>query len=158
MSAATVLVAPSLIAQGKPKEEQDVVIPESAIPPAGMCRVWLRDVPERQQPAPTDCATALRTRPRNSILLFGDLSQEAVQPPARRLMSPANASSRSLFDDPRGRRLGFQAVDTRILTGTMTPAQAMQAAEAAGRKAPAGPVATKAEPTKAAIKPPDERP
>lgn len=129
-SVAAVLIAPQLAAQGNLKEEQAVVVPESAMPPAGMCRLWLRDVPERQQPAPTDCATALRTRPRTAILLFGDLTTEAEQPPARRSASPANASARSMFEEPSGRSSLFRAVDLRVMVGTMSPSQAMRAAEA----------------------------
>jgi hypothetical protein len=45
-----------------------------------MCRVWLENVPAGQQPAPTDCATAIRNRPNNARLVFGDLSKEAAKP------------------------------------------------------------------------------
>ena len=37
-----------------------------------MCRIWLNDVPPGQQPAPTDCASAVRNRPSNGKVLFGD--------------------------------------------------------------------------------------
>jgi hypothetical protein len=37
-----------------------------------MCRIWLDGVPAGQQPAPTDCATAVRSRPANGRVLFGD--------------------------------------------------------------------------------------
>jgi hypothetical protein len=37
-----------------------------------MCRVWLDGVPAGQQPAPTDCAAAVRNRPANSRVIFGD--------------------------------------------------------------------------------------
>jgi hypothetical protein len=37
-----------------------------------MCRIWLNDVPAGQQPAPTDCASAVRNRPANARVLFGD--------------------------------------------------------------------------------------
>jgi hypothetical protein len=47
-------------------------IPVSARPPAGMCRVWLDDVPVAQQPAPTDCPTAVRNRSPKSRVIFGD--------------------------------------------------------------------------------------
>ncbi|MDA1080143.1 MAG: hypothetical protein O2973_00485 [Gemmatimonadetes bacterium] len=163
-SAAAVLMAPSVMAQGKPADEQEVAIPVSAMPPEGMCRLWLLDVPERQQPAPTDCATALRTRPRNAKLLFGNLSEEAKQPPATRLMSPATVSSRALFDDPTAHRWALQIVDSRVQIGTMTPTQAIrttaaQAVQGAVVGAAQGSAAAaKATPTKAAIKPPDERP
>ena len=41
-------------------------------PPMGMCRIWLDGVPAAQQPAPTDCATAVRNRPVNGRVLFPD--------------------------------------------------------------------------------------
>jgi hypothetical protein len=47
-------------------------IPASERPPAGMCRIWLDDVPAAQQPAPTDCATAVRNRPAKGRVIFGD--------------------------------------------------------------------------------------
>jgi hypothetical protein len=47
-------------------------IPASARPPAGMCRIWLNDVPAAQQPAPTDCASAVRNRPAKGRVIFGD--------------------------------------------------------------------------------------
>lgn len=46
-------------------------MPASYRPPPGMCRVWLKDVPPMQQPAPTDCRTALRTRPADAVVVFG---------------------------------------------------------------------------------------
>jgi hypothetical protein len=60
----------------KPKQQQtqrrDQVVPPGFFPPAGMCRIWLNDVPASQQPAPTDCASAVRNRPANARVLFGD--------------------------------------------------------------------------------------
>ena len=58
-------------------------VPESAQPPAGMCRVWLENVPASQQPAPTDCATAIKNRPNNARVVFGNLKDEAAKPPQR---------------------------------------------------------------------------
>ena len=59
-------------AQEKAKDAQTALaIPVSALPPAGLCRVWLKDVPAGQQPAPTDCATAIRNRPATAQLVFG---------------------------------------------------------------------------------------
>jgi hypothetical protein len=72
--AATVLWAPMVAAQDRP-QDGGAKIPESAMPPAGMCRVWLRDVPESRQPAPTDCGSAIRSMPRNAVVLFGDLKR-----------------------------------------------------------------------------------
>jgi hypothetical protein len=62
----------------KPKSQQqsqprrDQIVPPGFFPPAGMCRIWLNDVPPGQQPAPTDCASAVRNRPANGKVLFGD--------------------------------------------------------------------------------------
>jgi hypothetical protein len=47
-------------------------IPAESRPPAGMCRIWLDDVPAGQQPAPTDCATAVKNKPQNGRVIFGD--------------------------------------------------------------------------------------
>lgn len=47
-------------------------VPKAFRPPPGMCRIWLEKVPARQQPAPTDCPTAVRNRPPNGRVLFGD--------------------------------------------------------------------------------------
>ena len=53
---------------GKGEEE----VPKAYRPPPGMCRIWLDKVPAKQQPAPTDCPTAIRNRPPNGKVLFGD--------------------------------------------------------------------------------------
>lgn len=47
-------------------------IPSSQLPPAGMCRIWLEGVPASRQPAATDCVTALRNKPANARVIFGD--------------------------------------------------------------------------------------
>jgi hypothetical protein len=47
-------------------------VPKEYRPPKGMCRIWLDDVPAKQQPAPTDCPTAVRNRPSNGKVIFGD--------------------------------------------------------------------------------------
>jgi hypothetical protein len=47
-------------------------VPKGYRPPPGMCRIWLDKVPAKQQPAPTDCPTAVRNRPSNGKVLFGD--------------------------------------------------------------------------------------
>lgn len=46
-------------------------VPVAMLPPAGRCRIWIDDVPASQQPAPTDCATALRQKPANGTILYG---------------------------------------------------------------------------------------
>lgn len=59
--------------------DSSVSIPRAMMPPAGKCRIWMRGVPANQQPAPTDCTTALRQAPANGVLVFG---------PALRDLSP----------------------------------------------------------------------
>ena len=69
MTAALVALASSR-ADAQSKGNQD--IPSGSRPPAGMCRIWLDNVPAAQQPAPTDCATAVRNRPAKGRVIFGD--------------------------------------------------------------------------------------
>jgi hypothetical protein len=54
------------------QSRQEQIVPPGFFPPAGMCRIWINDVPAAQQPAPTDCASAVRNRPANGKVLFGD--------------------------------------------------------------------------------------
>lgn len=51
---------------------REQIVPPGFFPPAGMCRIWINDVPASQQPAPTNCASAVRNRPANGKVLFGD--------------------------------------------------------------------------------------
>ena len=51
-------------------------VPLGMLPPAGKCRIWMAGVPAAQQPASTDCATALRQRPANGTILYGPASRE----------------------------------------------------------------------------------
>ncbi|MEO5814379.1 MAG: hypothetical protein ABIT20_03755 [Gemmatimonadaceae bacterium] len=57
--------------QPQPQQDGDDV-PKASRPPAGMCRIWLDKVPAKQQPAPTDCPTAVKNKPANAKVLFGD--------------------------------------------------------------------------------------
>lgn len=54
------------------QSRRDQIVPPGFFPPAGMCRIWINDVPASQQPAPTDCASAVKNRPANGKVLFGD--------------------------------------------------------------------------------------
>jgi hypothetical protein len=47
-------------------------VPADARPPKGMCRIWIDGVPAAQQPAATDCPTAVKNRPSNGRVIFGD--------------------------------------------------------------------------------------
>src|SRR4051812_1623844 len=63
-------------AQQSPKEPQT-----EQRPPKGMCRIWLKDVPAAQQPAPTDCAAAVKNCPPNGRVIFGDTDDSTSKKP-----------------------------------------------------------------------------
>lgn len=73
LSAALII---GLVALGSPRalaaQAREKEIPATERPPAGMCRIWLDDVPAAQQPAPTHCASAVRNRPAKGRVIFGD--------------------------------------------------------------------------------------
>ena len=54
------------------KKSLAAAIPADARPPKGMCRIWIDGVPASQQPAATDCASAVKNRPANARVIFGD--------------------------------------------------------------------------------------
>ncbi|MFL5579097.1 MAG: hypothetical protein ACJ8AO_01890 [Gemmatimonadaceae bacterium] len=79
------LAGPATVhAQGKSPE-----VPPGYRPPAGMCRIWITGVAPAQQPAPTDCPTAVRNRPSNGKVIFGDdyapKSKKSKLPPPKKL-------------------------------------------------------------------------
>lgn len=76
-TAGILALAAPLSAQGANKSRTE--IPKEQRPPAGMCRIWLDGVPAGQQPAPTDCATAIRHRPPKGRVIFGSLRDTVVQ-------------------------------------------------------------------------------
>jgi hypothetical protein len=91
-----VLASPRAVdAQGREKD-----IPASSRPPAGMCRVWLENVPAAQQPAPTDCASAVRNRPAKGRVIFGDdyvapkRADSTKAKPAIKGFAPSKSSSK----------------------------------------------------------------
>lgn len=59
-------------------------VPGRLRPPPGMCRVWVDNVPARQQPAPTDCARAIRNRPPNGRVIFPDQDRRELSRPKAR--------------------------------------------------------------------------
>ena len=67
------MAAPAMAQQPAPKDSaKKTAIPADARPPKGMCRVWIDGVPAAQQPAATDCPTAVKNRPNNGRVIFGD--------------------------------------------------------------------------------------
>ncbi len=118
------LVAATAQAQ-RPKSASKVV-PPNLRPPAGMCRIWLDGVPPGRQPAPTDCASALRNRPAKGQVIFGDdyahadsdhdaddarggdQALKGVAPLPKSLESKLSADSTAAgrqADDPTGKKL-----------------------------------------------------
>ena len=65
------------VPQQSQSQRREQIVPPGFYPPAGMCRIWVNDVPAAQQPAPTDCASAVRNRPSNGKVLFGDDSPKS---------------------------------------------------------------------------------
>ena len=74
LGAAVALASPAA-AQGRGRNANAGRVPPGQMPPSGMCRVWIDGVPPGRQPAPTDCATALATRPANARVIYGDDSR-----------------------------------------------------------------------------------
>jgi hypothetical protein len=64
--------APAMAQQTAQNDSVKKSIPADARPPKGMCRIWIDGVPAAQQPAATDCPTAVKNRPANGRVLFGD--------------------------------------------------------------------------------------
>jgi hypothetical protein len=56
--------------QSKKGAEKNTPVPKEYLPPPGMCRIWIDNVPANRQPAPTDCETAIRNKPPNARVVF----------------------------------------------------------------------------------------
>lgn len=72
MAALVGSLAASTPADAQRRDTNDSEIPKAFRPPPGMCRVWLDNVPPGQQPASTDCKSALRNKPAKARVIFGD--------------------------------------------------------------------------------------
>jgi hypothetical protein len=83
LAAAMAAVSASAGAQGLPRgipipqipkasPKQQPGVPPAYRPPQGMCRIWIDGVPPDQQPAPTDCVSAVRNRPANGTVIYGN--------------------------------------------------------------------------------------
>jgi hypothetical protein len=59
-------------AAAQDKQPGRTEVPKKDLPPPGMCRIWIDGVPPDKQPASTDCATAVKNRPSNGRVIFGD--------------------------------------------------------------------------------------
>jgi len=82
----------SLHAQARPQpQDPQPTVPRTHLPPPGMCRIWLDNVPPSQQPAPTDCASAVRNQPRNGRVIFNDEQRNPRLPIVKSLKEPVVA-------------------------------------------------------------------
>jgi len=63
-----------------PAKSDKIDVPRGLRPPAGMCRVWIDNVPPGRQPAPTDCANAIRNRPPNGRVIFSEEPARGAKP------------------------------------------------------------------------------
>src|SRR5688500_9330232 len=117
-----------------------VSIPRNMMPPAGKCRIWMRGVPAAQQPAPTDCTTALRQAPANGVLVFGpalrDLSPFDVRNPWSATASGVNRDRASGRRDSSTRSPTRAAPTTRETATTTRSQPAVREATPATRTAP----------------------
>jgi hypothetical protein len=131
-------------------------IPKSAYPPAGLCRVWLKDVAASQQPAATDCNSAIRNHPANAKVLFGDMpgvpaatrsappasgfdgmhnswSEVRRQGGARVRMVPPSAGGAPGTVAPSAATVTTAPASARILTKTVVPVTPPQPAKPAAK-------------------------
>ena len=99
-TAVTSTVTP-LGAQVRPQpQDPKPVVPRTHLPPPGMCRIWLDNVPPAQQPAPTDCASAERKQPRNARVIFNDEPRSKL-PMAKSLKDPTPPPRKAPDEQPR---------------------------------------------------------
>jgi len=90
----------SLHAQARPQpQDPKSTVPRTHLPPPGMCRIWLDNVPPTQQPAPTDCASAVRNQPRNGRVIFNDEQRNPRLPIVKSLKEPVVVPPKTP-DDP----------------------------------------------------------
>lgn len=140
------------------QERRDEPIPKSAMPPAGMCRVWLDNVAAAQQPAPTDCSTAVKNSPGSGArLIFGTFSRAA------RVRSldpdqPGIANRQSSEQVERAYLKHPEQAPTRTETAAPRTEQAVQRTEANDRRqmqaqAAAASARTTAAPPPTAVRP-----
>lgn len=72
LAAGLALTASAHVAGAQSRDRGKDDVPRDRRPPPGLCRIWLDNVPASQQPAPTDCATAVRNRPEGAKVIFPD--------------------------------------------------------------------------------------
>ena len=106
--AAAVAGSASLQAQARPQpQDPKPAVPRTHMPPPGMCRIWLDNVPPAQQPAPTDCASAARNLPRNGRLIYNEEPRSPMLPLIKSLKDPPPQPTKGPDEPPApAKRLG----------------------------------------------------
>ena len=103
LAIATIAAADQAAAQGRGQDRDSV--PRQYLPPAGMCRIWLDNVPPNQQPAPTDCASAIRNKPSNARVIFAEKSGGDRKLPVKSLRERGGDDRRGdPKDEPRRKK------------------------------------------------------
>jgi hypothetical protein len=101
MFAGLAVVSGPLQAQARPQPQNTrTAVPQTHLPPPGMCRIWLDNVPPSQQPAPTDCASAARNLPRNGRLIYNDEPRNNPRLPLVKSFTAPQPPPRKAVDDP----------------------------------------------------------
>ena len=135
-AAVALLVVPTTTAAQVRPGTRDTV-PTAMLPPAGKCRIWITGVAPAQQPAATDCPTALRQRSANSVILYGP---------------PLKSGSAGRFDPAVGREASEASEKSRVRETRLAPpntARDVTARDKTSRDA----ATRKREPTEPAVKP-----
>ena len=91
LTVGTLVVVRTTDAQAPKRNERPPNQASQSAPP-GLCRVWLDGVRADSQPAPTDCASALRNRPPNARVIFGKQGDQRPLP-ARLAPEPSRPDS-----------------------------------------------------------------
>ena len=101
-------------------------IPREYMPPAGMCRIWVDGVPAAQQPTPTDCPSAVRSKPPNARVVYGAENKASKAAP---LIPPMAGGA-----DPRAR----EAWENKRITDEQLFGDRSASAGSAGAYLPGG--------------------
>jgi hypothetical protein len=108
-------------ARGNTRPGDARALPERYRPPPGMCRVWVKDVPPDRQPAPTDCASALRNKPSNATVYFSDPLPLPKQADSVKRPGSPPATARARRDSTAG--AGQKADSVRRRGDTIPPSR-----------------------------------
>lgn len=145
-----------------PTRDSVVKIPEAMMPPAGKCRIWMLNVPAKQQPAATDCTTAMRQKPANAVLVFGpavrDLSPFEARESWRRATEKEDEREPTRGRTNRDTAGGSDERRGRDDSATAVPARPVESRDAESRRAePQKAEPQRAEPQKSVPKRPEPR-